>query len=57
MKRCPMLYLKDDPDAIARYEDLHREIRPEVACHFHDHGVIDTLISAWIPGCGLAGTP
>jgi L-rhamnose mutarotase len=52
-----MLYLKDDPDAIARYEDLHREIRPEVACHFHDHGVIDTLISAWIPGCGLAGTP
>lgn len=44
MKRCLMLDLKDDPDGIARYEELHREIWPEVASHLREQGVTDMLI-------------
>lgn len=44
MRRCLMLDLKDEPESIARYEDLHREIWPEVARHLREQGVIDMLI-------------
>ncbi|WP_175672489.1 L-rhamnose mutarotase [Burkholderia ambifaria] len=39
MRYCLALDLKDDPDLIARYEEHHRAVWPEVLRHLRDHGV------------------
>lgn len=39
MRQCLALDLRNDPALIARYEDLHRRIWPEVAAHLRRHGV------------------
>lgn len=40
MRYCLALDLKDDPDAIARYEAHHERIWPEVAAYLCAHGVV-----------------
>lgn len=40
MRLCLALDLKDDPDAIARYEAYHEHIWPEVTAHLHAQGVV-----------------
>ena len=44
MRHCLALDLKDDPELIARYEDFHREVWPDVVRHIRDHGVVDMEI-------------
>ncbi|UEP22548.1 L-rhamnose mutarotase [Burkholderia ambifaria] len=39
MRYCLALDLKDDPDLIARYEDHHRAVWPDVLRHLREHGV------------------
>ncbi|MGV2288204.1 L-rhamnose mutarotase [Trinickia sp. YCB016] len=39
MRYCFALDLRDDPDLIARYEELHREVWPDVVRHIREHGV------------------
>lgn len=39
MRYCLALDLKEDPTLIARYEQHHRRIWPEVAAHLRAHGV------------------
>jgi L-rhamnose mutarotase len=39
MRYCLALDLKDDAALIARYEEHHRRIWPEIAAHLHAHGV------------------
>lgn len=39
MRYCLALDLKDDPELIARYEDFHREVWPDVVGHIREHGV------------------
>lgn len=39
MRQCLALDLRNDPVLIARYEDLHLRIWPEVAAHLRAHGV------------------
>lgn len=39
MRYCLALDLQDDVDLIARYEEHHRRIWPEIAEHLHRHGV------------------
>jgi len=39
MRYCLALDLKDDPDLIARYEEHHRAVWPEVLRHLREHGV------------------
>ncbi|ACC75369.1 L-rhamnose mutarotase [Paraburkholderia phymatum] len=40
MRYCLALDLKDDPILIARYEEFHRNVWPEVIQHLRDHGVV-----------------
>ncbi|MEX3940767.1 L-rhamnose mutarotase [Paraburkholderia sp. BR10937] len=40
MRYCFALDLKEDPELIARYEELHRQVWPEVIRHIRDHGVL-----------------
>ena len=40
MRYCLALDLKDDPELIARYEQQHRRIWPEIAEHLRRHGVL-----------------
>ena len=39
MRYCLALDLKDDDALIARYEEQHRRIWPEIAAHLRAHGV------------------
>jgi L-rhamnose mutarotase len=39
MRYCLALDLKDDAALIARYEEQHRRIWPEIAAHLRRHGV------------------
>jgi L-rhamnose mutarotase len=39
MRYCLALDLQDDADLIARYEEHHRRIWPEIAAHLRRHGV------------------
>ncbi len=39
MRYCLALDLKDDVALIARYEEQHRRIWPEIAAHLRQHGV------------------
>jgi L-rhamnose mutarotase len=39
MRYCLALDLKDDPELIARYEEFHRDVWPEVISHIREHGV------------------
>jgi len=39
MRYCLALDLKDDAALIARYEEYHRRIWPEIAAHLRAHGV------------------
>ncbi|MBR8061941.1 L-rhamnose mutarotase [Burkholderia ambifaria] len=39
MRYCLALDLKDDPDLIARYEEHHRAVWPDVLRHLREHGV------------------
>ncbi|CAE6747721.1 L-rhamnose mutarotase [Paraburkholderia nemoris] len=40
MRHCFALDLKDDPNLIARYEALHRQVWPDVVRHIREHGVL-----------------
>jgi len=40
MRYCLALDLKDDAALIARYEEHHQRIWPEIAAHLNQHGVI-----------------
>lgn len=40
MKRCMMLDLKDDEQAIQEYERLHQQVWPEVEAQFKSFGVL-----------------
>lgn len=40
MRYCLALDLKDDPDLISRYEELHRKVWPEIVTHSRFHGVL-----------------
>lgn len=44
MRYCLALDLKDDPRLIARYEQLHRRIWPEIAEHLRRQGVLSMEI-------------
>jgi len=44
VRYCLALDLKEDPGLIARYEELHRRIWPEVVRHICDHGVLNMEI-------------
>lgn len=44
MRYCLALDLRDDPDLIARYEELHREVWPDVVRHIREHGVLSMEI-------------
>jgi|SRR5690625_227487 len=44
MKRCLMLDLRDDPQAIQAYEELHQSVWPEVQEQFSAHGVLSVEI-------------
>jgi L-rhamnose mutarotase len=44
MRYCLALDLKDDPVLIARYEEFHREVWPEVIRHIREHGVVSMEI-------------
>ena len=44
MRYCLALDLKDDPDLIARYEEHHRAVWPDVLRHLREHGVRDMEI-------------
>jgi L-rhamnose mutarotase len=39
MRYCLALDLKDDPELIARYEEWHREVWPDVVRHIREQGV------------------
>jgi L-rhamnose mutarotase len=40
VRYCLALDLKEDPALIARYEELHREVWPDVIRHIRDQGVV-----------------
>jgi Uncharacterized conserved protein len=44
MRHCFALDLKDDPNLIARYEALHRQVWPDVVRHIREHGVLSMEI-------------
>ncbi|MBB3212951.1 L-rhamnose mutarotase [Herbaspirillum sp. Sphag1AN] len=44
MRYCLALDLKDDAVLIARYEEHHQRIWPEIAAHLNQHGVIGMQI-------------
>ncbi|SDI36517.1 L-rhamnose mutarotase [Paraburkholderia phenazinium] len=44
MRHCFALDLKDDPNLIARYEALHRQVWPDVVRHIREHGVLSMKI-------------
>ncbi|MFT3954921.1 MAG: L-rhamnose mutarotase [Piscinibacter sp.] len=44
MQHLLALDLKDDPALIARYEEHHRAVWPEVQAHLHCHGVLSMTI-------------
>ncbi|MEX3840190.1 L-rhamnose mutarotase [Paraburkholderia sp. BR10882] len=44
MRYCFALDLKEDPELITRYEELHRQVWPEVIRHIRDQGVLDMEI-------------
>lgn len=39
MRHCLALDLKDDPELIARYEEFHRKVWPDVIRHIREQGV------------------
>lgn len=44
MRYCFALDLRDDPNLIARYEELHRQVWPDVVTHIREHGVLSMEI-------------
>ncbi|CAE6688338.1 L-fucose mutarotase [Paraburkholderia domus] len=44
MRHCFALDLRDDPNLIARYEELHRQVWPDVVRHIREHGVLSMEI-------------
>jgi L-rhamnose mutarotase len=44
MRYCLALDLKDDPELIARYEQLHRDVWPDVIRHIRENGVLSMEI-------------
>lgn len=44
MRYCFALDLREDPNLIARYEELHREVWPDVIRHIREHGVLSMEI-------------
>ncbi|RDK03519.1 L-rhamnose mutarotase [Paraburkholderia lacunae] len=44
MRYCFALDLRDDPNLIARYEEFHRQVWPDVVRHIREHGVLSMEI-------------